>query len=72
MWHQLFVSLLPLLFIFVFFLLPGLLATIALLRRTDLTNFQLWSLFILSWIVPVIGALATWISLSHVVPKNPE
>lgn len=68
-WLQLFLATSPILTLLVFILLPAIIATVGLVRRTDLSNFQLWSLFLMSWLVPILGPIATLITIIRVVPK---
>ena len=68
---QILIALLPSLAVFlVLFILPALLASLALLKRIDLANFQLWSLFLISWLVPIIGPITSLIATNYVLPKR--
>ena len=66
MYTQLFLASWPLLIIIVL----AILSTMALIKRDDLSSFQLWSMFLLSWFIPLIGPLVALITLSFVVPRS--
>ena len=59
----------PLIVVLLLFL-PALLISLALLRRDDLTNFQLWSLFLMSWFLPWVGPLTALVALKFIVPRR--
>ena len=66
MYTQLLLASWPLLIIIVL----AILSTMALIKRDDLSSFQLWSMFLLSWFIPLIGPLVALITLSFVVPRS--
>lgn len=66
MYTQLLLASWPILIIIVL----AILSTMALIKRDDLSRFQLWSMFLLSWFIPLIGPLVALITLSFVVPRS--
>ena len=70
MFEQLLIAIFPLLVILLLIVLPAILSSLVLVKRDDLTSFQLWSLFLISWLVPIIGPLAALIATSYVIPKK--
>jgi len=44
-------------------------ASVELLQRKDLSGFQLWALFFLTWLVPLVGATTSLIALRYALPR---
>ena len=44
-------------------------ASIELLQRKDLSGFQQWSLFLLTWLIPLVGAITSLITLRYALPR---